>query len=173
MRRLPTMRLLTRIRRRPSIDIDETRRSLAWFNANAGLRLWYDNIAGITGFIFVGYALALGVDKDKIGYLASIASLACLVQLAGLLAANSIRDKKRVAILVGYLEPAIYMGMVVAVYFAPHALKLPVIGLGILLSATFLTIIPCILGTRMYPGKGQSKSANQAAVKENTQFNER
>jgi MFS family permease len=125
--------------------MDDTRRSLAWFNINAGLRLWYDNIAGITGFIFVGYALALGVDKEKIGYLASIASLACFVQLAGLLAANAIRDKKRVAILMGYLEPAFYMGMVVAVYFAPPVLRLPIIGLGVLLSATSLHFVRPIM----------------------------
>ena len=53
------MKLLTRPRR-PAIRIDAVRQALILFNVNAGLRLWYDSIAGVTGFIFVGYALALG-----------------------------------------------------------------------------------------------------------------
>jgi len=116
--------------------MDETRRSLAWFHVNAGLRLWYDNIAPIAGFVFVDFALALGVRKEQIGYLASVASLACFLQLAGLLAANSIRDKKRFAIVFGYLEPALYMAMVVAVFFVPRELRFPLIALGVLLSAS-------------------------------------
>ena len=129
------MKSLSRRILRTNTKWDETRRSLAWFNVNAGLRLWYDNIASITGFIFVGYALALGVHKERIGYLASVASLACFVQLAGLLAANSIRDKKRFAIFLGYLEPLFYMGMVVAVYFAPVHLRFTIIALGLMFSA--------------------------------------
>lgn len=120
---------------------DETRRSLAWFNVNAALRLWYDNIAAITGFIFVGYALALGVQKERIGYLASVASLACFIQLAGLLAANSIRDKKRFAIIFGYLEPLCYMAMVVAVYFAPQHLRFPIIAIGLMFSALSIHLV--------------------------------
>jgi len=126
---------------RATIKGDETRRSLAWFNVNAALRLWYDNIAGITGFIFVGYALALGVRKEQIGYLASVASLACFIQLVGLLAANSIRDKKRFAILFGYLEPLFYMGMIVGVYFAPQHLRFPVIAVGLMFSAVSIHVV--------------------------------
>jgi len=111
------------------------RRSLVLFNWYAGLRLWYDNIAGVTGFVFVGYALTLGVPKEKIGYLALIATLASLAQLACVVGMNAIADKKRFVILFGYLEPLCYLAMVAAVYLAPPSLRFPVMLLGVLLAA--------------------------------------
>jgi len=114
------------------------RRALALFNWNAGLRLWYDGVAGISGFVFVGFALALGVEKEKMGYLASAASLACIGQVIGILIANVVRDKKRYIMLLCLLDPLLFIATLIAVWYVPLSLRFPVLLLGVLLCAAVL-----------------------------------
>ena len=86
-------------------------------------------------------ALALGVHKEQIGVLASVASLACVVQLLALAVMNGIVDKKRFTVLIAYIEPVVIAGMIVAVYFAPLQYKLPVIVIGVLIAAASIHLI--------------------------------
>lgn len=129
------MSIITKIRESMWVRGGETRRALAHFNWYAGLRVWYDNIAGVTGFVFVGYALALGVPKEKIGYLALIVTLASLAQVACVVGMNAIPDKKRFTIAFGYLEPFLFIVMVAVVFLAPAGLRFPLMLLGVLLAA--------------------------------------
>ncbi len=107
------------------------RRTLALFNWNVGLRTGYDGAAGATGFVFVGFALALGIPKERIGLLATAAGLACVGQLIGLLALNAARNKKRYTLLLNAADPLIFLATIIGALLAPPAWRFPLIVGGI------------------------------------------
>jgi len=129
----------------PAVGANDTRRTLALFNWSASLRLWYDNIMVVSGFAFVNFALALNIDREKVGYLVAVGFLACLLQPVGLLIANTIREKKQFALRISYCEPLCMMAMVVAVFFVPQAWRVPLVAAGVLLAAASVhTVKPMI-----------------------------
>ena len=100
-----------------------TRRSLAAFNWSAGLRSVYDTLCGGTTFVFVGFALSLGIAPERIGLITLITSLACLVQIAGIMLLNVIADKKAFVLRVALAEPVILVGTVLLLPFLPSGLR--------------------------------------------------
>jgi MFS family permease len=114
------------------------RQALAMFNWSIGVRSAYDAAVNPTGFVFVGFALALGIAKERMGLLASAASLASLGQLLGLLALNAARDKKRFVLGLSVIEPAIFLATLCAAVFAPPAWRFPLIVTGVLCGGLLL-----------------------------------
>jgi MFS family permease len=99
------------------------RPSLASFNWNVSLRGIFETFCGISSFVFVNFALSLGVQKEHLGFIAAIASLACLLQMPGLFVTNSIQDRKRFVIRLSLAEPILLLIAVLCLPFLPAALR--------------------------------------------------
>lgn len=121
----------------PSIS---TRTSLESFNWNLSMRGVYDTICGMSGFVFVSFALALDIPKERLGILASIASVACLFQMIGLLALKQIADKKRYTIRLALLEPLLMMGCILLLPWLPQPWRFPMLGLAVFTAAASLNL---------------------------------
>ena len=115
-----------------------TRRSLAAFNWSAGLRSVYDTLCGGTTFVFVGFALSLGIAPERIGLITLITSLACLVQIAGIMLLNVIADKKAFVLRVALAEPVILVGTVLLLPFLPSWLRVIALLAAVLAAASSL-----------------------------------
>jgi len=99
------------------------RRSLEAFNWSAILRSVFDTLCGGTTFVFVGFALSLGIAREKIGLITLITSLACLLQIVAVMLLGVIEDKKRFIMRVALAEPLIMMAAVLALPFLPPWLR--------------------------------------------------
>ena len=102
----------------------QTRASLESFNWNAALRSVYDTVCGGTTIVFVGFALSLGLAKERMGLVTTVISCACVLQLLGLMLANTVRDKKRYVITLALVEPAVLIAVVLLVPWLPPGLRL-------------------------------------------------
>ncbi len=116
----------------------QTRHALFTFNLAVSLRSVCDTICGGTNFIFVGFALSLGVANERMGYVTSMLSLACLVQMLTLVLLPHIQDRKRFIIGLGLAEPALLVAMVLTLPFLPAALRLTVLAATAFLAAALL-----------------------------------
>ena len=116
----------------------EARRNvLESFNWSAVFRTFYDSICGAGTFVFVGFALSLGVAKEDMGILASVVSFACLAQVVSLALVNYVRDKKAFIIAVAALEPILFVGAVMALPQVPAGSRIPVLAAAVFLAAAF------------------------------------
>lgn len=115
-----------------------TRHSLEVFNWNVALRSIFDTVCGQSGFVFVTFTLALGIPKERLGVIASIASFGCLFQMLGLLALERISDKKRYTIHLAVFEPLLLIIAVLVLPFLPAALRFPALCLVVLVTAAAL-----------------------------------
>jgi len=104
------------------------------FHWNAGMRSCYDTICGGGLFIFVSFALSLGLAKERIGLIASVSSFACLLQVVSLALVNFIPDKKRFILTLGLCDPLVLIVMALATPFLPANLRLWALGLGVFLA---------------------------------------
>ena len=95
----------------------EVRLSLTSYNWNLGLRSVFDGVCGSSSFVFVGFALALGVPKEQIGFITTAISLACLLQMLGVFLANYVTDRKSYVITLALIEPLV---LAAAVLLVPH-----------------------------------------------------
>jgi hypothetical protein len=94
-------------------EADPNRRStLRALNINVGTRTAYDLMCGSASIIVTAYALALGINKADMGYLASVTYLAVCLQAVGIYLQPHIKDAKRFAIGIGALEPLLIIAMV-------------------------------------------------------------
>ena len=112
----------------------ETRRALEAFHWNAGFRSCYDTICGPGLFIFVSFALSLGLAKERIGVITSIASFACLLQVVSIAAVNFIPDRKRFILALGLCDSLVLIAMALATPFMPAGLRLWALGAGVFLA---------------------------------------
>jgi MFS family permease len=99
------------------LTTDEVRLSLTSYNWNFGLRAVFDGICGSGSFVFVGFALALGVPKERVGFFATAISFACLLQMLGVFLANYVTDRKGYVIKLALIEPLV---LALAVLLVPH-----------------------------------------------------
>jgi MFS family permease len=102
----------------------ETRDSLRSFNIHALCRNAFETICGGTTFIFVAFALALGLPKERMGLITTAVSSACVAQMVGLAALGRVRDKKRVVLFLAAAEPAIMILAVLLVPFLPPGMRI-------------------------------------------------
>lgn len=111
-------------------------RALAYFNANIAFRTLCDTICAVSGFVFVDYALSLGIPKEQIGYFPALVYLASLFQLVGLWAVPHFRNRKHFILAFGYLEPVVFIMAILGALAAPMPLRFPLlVGLLFLASA--------------------------------------
>lgn len=113
----------------------QTRASLASLNWSAGLRSVYDTTCGGTTFVFVAFALALGVRKEHMGFLTSIISLACILQILSLALTNVVRNQKAFVLALALTEPCVLIGTVLCLPFLPPGLRIGALGLAVALAA--------------------------------------
>ncbi len=102
----------------------QVRTSLASLNLNIWLRAVCDNICGGNTFVFVAFALALGVKREHVGYLSSALGFACILQVVSLLLSRRAADKKRYVLALAYVEPFVLIGAVLLVPLLPDRIKL-------------------------------------------------
>ena len=126
---------------RSGLTKDETRTSLESFNWSLGFRAAFEAICASTGFIFVSFALSLGLEKERMGFIASAVSFACVLQMIGLIFTTRIRDKKAFIIKVGVVEPLLMIGAVLVVPFLPQGIRLYALGAVIFLAAAALYLV--------------------------------
>lgn len=105
-----------KVRARSGLTTTQTRRSLGSFVWHYSFRGVFDTVCGGTTLVFVAYALALGIAKERMGFVTSIISLACIIQLLSLPLANRMRDKKRFVLFVAIAEPCL---MILAAALTP------------------------------------------------------
>lgn len=107
-----------------------TTESLAYFNANIAFRTLFDTICVVSGFVFVDYALSLGIPRERMGIFPAIVYLACVFQILGLWMVSRFSDRKRFVLFFGLLEPVLLLAAVIAIPFLPSAWRLwPLLGL--------------------------------------------
>jgi len=116
------------------------RRSLAAFHWNIALRSVFATVCGGNTFIFVALALALGVSKESTARFTLAASLGCLFQLLILPMLGRVADRKRMVLIVGMLEPLMFMLMVLAVFLAPRPVRWLILVIGLCISSAFLNM---------------------------------
>jgi MFS family permease len=120
---------------------NETKSALVAFNWSSGLRAVFDTMSGASGFVFVGFALSLGVAKEQIGFLTTLMSLACILQMVGLFLVTRVRDKKEFIILLGVLEPAVMIAAVLAAPHLPLQMRFAFIALAAFMAAAAIHLI--------------------------------
>jgi MFS family permease len=108
---------------------------LSAFHWNAGWRSFYDTICSPGLFLFVSFALSLGLAKERIGLITSISSFACLLQIVSIAAVNFIPDKKRFILALGLCDPLALILTALATPFLPSALRLWALGAGVFLAS--------------------------------------
>ncbi len=102
------------------VNKQSARQSLAWFNWAVALRAVMDALCGGTTMIFVAFALAVGVPQESIGRLGAATGLGCVFQVLVLVVLKRVRDRKRLVVMLGALEPLVFMAAVlVTPWLAP------------------------------------------------------
>lgn len=112
------------------LDKEQTRNSLESFTWNLALRSLYNPIANGLTFVMVGFALALGISPESIGWVASLLSFASLLQLATVLVIRLVPGKKRFVMILSMAEPLLLVGAVVVLPYAPESLRFALFALG-------------------------------------------
>ena len=123
---------------RARLTRQERRTTLHSFNWSAGLRTFYDTVCGGSTFVFVAFALSLGLEKERIGLITTVVSFACIVQMLGLAVANFVRDRKAFVLSVALGEPILMIVAVLAVPFLPKEIQLWALGAAVFLAAASL-----------------------------------
>ena len=117
---------------------DEIRVSLTSYNWNIGLRSIFEGVCGINTFVYVAFALALGLPKEKMGFINTAVSVACLAQLVSLFVANFINDRKAYVIKLAFAEPIIVLSAVVLAPYMPPAWRIVFLLIAAFVGAAFL-----------------------------------
>ncbi len=124
----------------PSRHASPLRQTLTAFNLQIVFRSVYETFCGIGGFIFVTFILTLGIEKEKIGYLTSAVSFACIFQMAGLIALNRLGSPKQSVIRLAFIEPLLFITGILTLPHLPPSFRLPLLGLCVFLSASLLNL---------------------------------
>ena len=124
--------------RRSGLTKHETRRSLASFTWNFGFRGVFVTVCGGTTFVFVAFALSLGVARERMGFIASLVSFACIVQMVSLIFTTRVANKRAFILSLALAEPILMVGAVLIVPFLPSAMRVYALGGAIFLAAASL-----------------------------------
>lgn len=116
----------------------EVRHTLTAFNWSGGFRGVFDTVCGTGSFVFVGFALSIGIEREQMGFIAALASFACVLQILGLPLVNRVADKKRFVLIVALVEPALLVGTVLTLAFLPAAVRIPVLAVAVFAAAASL-----------------------------------
>jgi len=125
---------------RPRLPVHQIRQSLASFNWSAAYRAIYDTVCGGATLIMVSFALALGIEKEQIGWITSAVSFACLLQMLGPTLASAVPDRKSFVLRLGYAEPLLMMAAVAALPWLPQAARIPVLAAAVFMAAASIQL---------------------------------
>jgi MFS family permease len=127
-------------RQRTGLQKHQIRGTLTSLNWNFSLRNIFGTIAGSSSFVFVAFALEIGVKKEQMGWIATLVSAACLAQMGGLLLANRVRNKKRMIVRLSLIEPLVLIAAIAITPFLPGIWKLYGLALGTFASSALLNL---------------------------------
>lgn len=127
-------------RTRSGLSKAQTRATLALLSWNMALRSVFDTLSGATTFIFVAFALSIGVPKEKMGLINSLVGFACVLQMAGFMIGGKVRDKKRFVIVLALAEPVVLIAAVLLVPWLPPQWRIVSLGAAAFTAAAFLHI---------------------------------
>lgn len=116
----------------------EVRHTLTAFNWSGSFRGVFDTVCTTGSFIFVGFALSIGIEKEQMGFIAALASFACVVQILGLPLVNLVSDKKRFVLNVALAEPLLLIAAVLMLAFLPSPSRIPVLAIAVFAAAATL-----------------------------------
>ena len=117
---------------------DQTRTSLESLNFNLILRGVFDTVCAGNTFVFVAFALSLGIPKESMGIVAAVTSIACIVQMVGLSFLRHVHDKKRYVVSLALAEPLLLAAAVLLIPLLPPALRIGALLLAVFMAAAFL-----------------------------------
>ena len=117
------------------LNKEQTRTSLERFTLNAGFRAIFDILCGGATFAFVAFASALGITNEKMGFITTTATVACILQMVAIPLGKRFTDKKRFMLSVAVCEPLFFTLAIIAVFFLPSSLRPYLIGIAVFLSA--------------------------------------
>jgi MFS family permease len=123
---------------RSGLSKTQTIRSLESFNWSLGFRAVFDTICGGATFVFVAFALSLGVPKERMGYLTSVVSFACVIQMLSLIFTTRVRSRKKFIVTVALGEPILMIGAVLFVPLLAPALRILALGTAVFVAAASL-----------------------------------
>jgi hypothetical protein len=118
----------------------QTRSTIASLNWNTGLRTVFGTVSSPASFIFVAFALKIGVGKEQIGWIASMANAACLMQIAGLVVINRVHSKKRMVVGLSMAEPLLLLIAIITIPFLPAAWRVIALIIATFASAALLNL---------------------------------
>ena len=132
---------------KPKYSKRQTIKGLRRFLYVGGFWGAYSQIAMVTGPIFTGYALWLGLTAAHIASIASVSALAGLIQPFSLLLSNRVRNKKRFMVGIGFIEITMVMSVVTIPLFVPDGFRMPVL-IAMILVGTLMghTVSPIFSG---------------------------
>ena len=116
----------------------ETRRSLESFNWSLSFRSVFVTVCAGTSFVFTAFALSLGLPKERMGFITSLMSFACIIQTVSLIATTRVKDRKGFILSAAIAEPVLVMVAVVLVPYLPAGLRLFALGAAVFMAAASL-----------------------------------
>jgi len=122
----------------PRFPRASSRESLEAFNWSGGWRTVFDTLATPASFVFVAFALSVGVARERIGLLVALASFACLAQVLALPLLNHVPNKKRFILTMGSVEPVLLMMAVLVLPWLPAAGRIGALAVAVFIGAIAL-----------------------------------
>ena len=116
----------------------DRRDSLRRFNWNAGMRSIFDTVCGGTTFIFVAFARSLGLAREQMGWMTFLISGACVVQMVGLPLIGRAANKKRFALTLALVEPALVIAAVILALLLPAPFRFTAFAAAVFMAAAFI-----------------------------------
>ena len=123
---------------RTGLTRDETRESLRRFNLSASLRTVFETVCGGTTFVFVGFARSLGVRSERMGWMTSIISFACILQMIGIPFVGRAKNKKRLALTLAITEPLLVIAAVILALLLPPGFRIVAFASAVFAAAAFV-----------------------------------
>lgn len=115
-----------------------TRMTLRWFNWHVALRAAFDTVCGGTTFLFVAFALSVGVAEASVARFTVAASAGCLFQLIVLPLVAHLSDRKKFIVVLGILEPLVLTACLLMAPHLPPGWRLVALTSAIFIAAAFL-----------------------------------
>lgn len=109
-----------------------TLRSFVWYSSFRGV---FDTVCSRTTFIFVAFALSLGMPRERMGLFATLFSVASIFQIAGITFTSRVKDRKRFILTLSLAEPLVMTAGVFVVLFLAPGMRLYVLAVAIFIAA--------------------------------------
>lgn len=116
------------------------RTSLTAFNWNVAIRAVFETVCSVQGFVFVSFALSLGISKEALGLVTFWASLTCLFQLFGLVLMNRVARRKTLVLRLLVAEPLVLCVLIPLVPHLPAAARFPAVCAAVFIASSVLQL---------------------------------